>query len=148
MNPHKHHLRTVISGSYRKHLKEMLGLKDWLEQNHIEVLSPAGSLAVNPDEEFVILESDPFEDRRVLQDNVFAKIRTSTFLVIANFEGYIGRAATLEIGYAIAHGLQVYSVEPVEDPNLEPYCLLLSSFLNHPQFTQEALANETVGSSH
>ncbi len=141
----KHLLRTVISGSYRKHLKELLKLKSCLEDNYIEVLSPAGETAVNPGDEFVVLQSDPVEDRRVLQDNVFAKIRTSTFLVIANFDGYIGRAATLEMGYAIAQGLMIYSVEDISDPNLEPYCSPLETFLPNANPFREVL-NETAGS--
>jgi hypothetical protein len=119
-------LLTVISGSFRKHLNEIVRLKQALELRSIGVLSPAGNLAVNPDEEFIVLDSDPIEDPKLLQDSVFAKIRRSTFLVVANIDGYLGRAAIMEIGYAIAIGISIFTLEPVEDPNLAPYCRLLS----------------------
>lgn len=115
-------LYTVISGSYRKHLRQIMQLKQKLWQHHVAVLSPSGNAAVNPDEEFVILDSDPVTNPKLLQDSVFTKIRRSTFLVVANIEGYLGRAAVLEIGYAIALGISVYTLEPVDDPNLKPYC--------------------------
>lgn len=119
-------LFTVISGSYRKHLNQITRIKLELESRHIAVLSPSGSIAINPDEEFVILDSDPVSHPKLLQDSVFAKIRRSSFLVVANVNGYLGAAAIMEIGYAIAIGLTIYTLEPVEDPNLSPYCELLT----------------------
>jgi hypothetical protein len=118
-------LRTVISGSYRRHLKELYKLKNQLETLGIDVLSPVGSFALNPTEEFVFLDADPVHDKRLLQDSVFGKIRTSTFLVLANFDGYMGKAALMEIGYALSFGLQILTVEPVEDPNIGLYTRLI-----------------------
>ena len=123
---HKETICTVISGSFRKHLKEIMLLKKELENAYVTVLSPTGECAVNPDEEFIILDSYPITHPKLLQDSVFAKIRRSTFLVVANFNGYLGKAAILEIGYAVATGISIYTVAPVEDPNLSPYCQLLS----------------------
>ena len=114
-------LKTVISGSYRKHLSKLYELKNELELLNIDVLSPVGHHALNPDDEFILLDLDPIEDKRLLQDSIFAKIRTSCFLVLANFDGYIGQAAMMECGYAIAFGIQILTVEPISDPNLEPY---------------------------
>lgn len=118
-------LFTVISGSYRKHLAHIVKLKVELEARHIAVLSPSGDIALNPDEEFIILDSDPVKHPKLLQDSVFAKMRRSSFLVVANINGYLGAAAIMEMGYAIALGLTIYTVEPIEDPNLIPYCRLL-----------------------
>lgn len=125
-NAHGHALYAVISGSFRKNLHEIVDLKNKLEGLLVGILSPSGCHAVNPSEEFIILDSDPVTHPKLLQDSVFAKIRRSTFLVVANFNGYLGNATILEIGYAIAIGISIYTVEPVEDPNLSPYCRLLS----------------------
>ena len=46
--------------------------------------------------------------------------------MVANKEGYIGKAALIEIGYAIALGLQILTLEPVEDLNIKPYCRLIA----------------------
>lgn len=124
-------LRTVISGSYRRHLKKLYLLKQRLEEMAIVVLSPVGSFALNPTEEFVLLDADPVHDRRVLQDSVFSKIRNSSFLVLANFDGYIGNAALLEVGYALSFGMQILTVEEVQDPNINIYTRLLEDVFPH-----------------
>lgn len=120
-------LCTVISGSFRKHLKHIVFLKKELETCGVFVFSPSGNTAVNPQEEFVVLDSDPITNPKILQDSVFAKIRRSTFLVVANVGGYIGAAAILEMGYAIAYGIDIYTIEEVKDPNLQPYCSPLNT---------------------
>lgn len=120
------HLSTVISGSYRKHLQELYLLKAQLESHQVTVLAPVGSFPVNPDEEFIILDVDPISDHRLLQDSIFAKMRSASFHVLANIDGYMGSAALIEVGYAIAIGLQILTLEPVMDPNVTPYCRLLN----------------------
>ena len=112
----------VICGSFRKHLAKIAKLKTFLEKKGIGILSPVGTIGINPEEEFIILDSDPINHQKLLQDSVFAKIRRSTFVVIANFDGYLGKAALMEFGYTIAQGISIYTVEPVTDPNLMPYC--------------------------
>lgn len=119
-------VQTVISGSYRKHFRQMIELKRFLESERISVLAPVSAGVVNPQEEFVILDEDPIHDPRTLQDSILAKIRGSSFLVVANIDGYIGKAATFEMGYAVSQGVQILTLEPVEDPNLAGYCRLLS----------------------
>ena len=119
-------LKTVISGSYRKHFSHMLEVKVFLEAQGIVVQAPVSPGVLNPHEEFVLLDADPVEDPRTLQDSIFAKIRGSAFLVVANVDGYLGAAALLEIGYAVALGLQILTVERVADPNIAAYSRLLS----------------------
>lgn len=141
-------LFSVISGSYRKHLAQLIKLKAELESRHVVILSPSGDVAVNPDEEFIILDSDPVCHPKLLQDSVFAKIRRSTFLVVANIDGYLGRAAVLEIGYALALGITVYTVEPVEDPNLKPYCRLLEEIFPGIDLSIPDREDEEIFASH
>lgn len=119
-------IETVISGSFRKHLSHIVKLKHLLEEEGIRVLSPHGHLPINPKEEFIFLDSDPIQNPELLQSSVFAKIRRSTFLTVANVDGYLGNAAILEIGYAIASGIKIYCLKQVEDPNISPYCTLIS----------------------
>ena len=122
-------IATVISGSYRRHLAGMYALKRVLEHKGIQVLSPVGTDAINPREEFVLLDADPIHDHRTLQDSVFAKIRRSSFLVSFNEDGYVGKASLLEYGYAISIGIPILTLEPAEDPNIRPYTRLLSDVI-------------------
>jgi nucleoside 2-deoxyribosyltransferase len=115
-------VNTVISGSYRKHFREMIALKRFLEGEQINVLAPVSSGIINPGEEFILLNEDPINDPRTLQDSILAKIRASSFLVLANVDGYIGKAASFEMGYAVSQGIQILTITSVEDPNLAGYC--------------------------
>jgi nucleoside 2-deoxyribosyltransferase len=122
-----HALRTVISGSYGKHFEKMLEVKRFLQKRDIVVQAPVSDGIVDGTQDtFILLDEDPVEDPRTLQDSVFAKIRNSTFIVVTNVDGYIGKAAVLEMGYAVALGIQILTLEPVEDPNLGVYTRLLS----------------------
>lgn len=122
-------IATVISGSYRRHLQQMYALKRVLEAKGITVLSPVGLEAINPGQEFVLLDADPIHDHRTLQDSVFAKIRRSSFLVSFNRDGYVGKASLLEYGYAIAVGIPILTIEPADDPNILPYTRLLADVI-------------------
>lgn len=119
-------LYTVIIGSFRKHFREIIELRKKLEKLQIKVLSPKDCTIINPDDEFVIFQSDATSDQKFLQDAVFSKIRYSSFVILANFNDYIGRAATLEMGYAIANGISILTLRPVKDIHLKPYCRLLT----------------------
>jgi hypothetical protein len=130
-------IATVISGSYRRHLAGMYALKRILERKGIHVLSPVGDGAINPGEEFVLLDADPIHDHRTLQDSVFAKIRRSSFLVGFNKGGYLGRAALLEFGYAISQGISILTLEPVEDPNILPYTRPLADVIGQFELSDE-----------
>lgn len=116
----------VIIGSFRKHLPEILSIKLQLESLGISVLSPIDDDVVNPDDEFIVFKTDKTSDPKLLQDGVFEKIKRSNFIVLANIGGYIGRAGTLEIGYAIAHNIDIYTFEPTRDVHISPYCQLLN----------------------
>jgi hypothetical protein len=116
----------VIIGSFRKHLHQILKLRSELEKLHVTIMSPPHDKVLNPNDEFVIFQSDPTDDPKILQDCVFSKIRNCTFIIVANFDNYIGRAGTMEIGFALAHGIGIYTIEPVNDPHLSPYCRLLT----------------------
>ena len=41
----------------------------------------------------------------------------------------------MEMGYAIALGVPIYTLESVSDPNLSPYCNLLEEAFPHIDFS-------------
>ena len=51
-------LSIVISGSFRKHYKEICVMIRNFESQGIQVLSPRHSVVINPGEDFVLLETD------------------------------------------------------------------------------------------
>lgn len=138
-------LKSVIAGSYRKHFMTMLKIKEFLESRRIDVLAPVSSGVVNPGDEFILLDEDPVHDPRILEDSILAKIRVSSFLVLANVDGYIGKAAVFEMGYAVSQGIQILTLEPVEDPNLAGYCRLMEDvFPEFRAYYQQQILQNTI----
>lgn len=94
--------KVTIAGSYRKHLERILEAKQRFEALGAEVLRPRASTAVavsDADAELIRLEGDP-EERRALRAAQFAAIAGSDLVYVVNPGGYVGGAATLEVGYA------------------------------------------------
>lgn len=107
--------RVTISGSFRKHLKEILALKNYFERLGIEVLSPRFRDISSTIDGFVIFKEEenysPFE----LEDYHLRSIMASDALIVCDPGGYVGVSATLEIGFA--YGLKkriIFLEEPKE----------------------------------
>ena len=105
-------MKSLIIGSFRKHYDQMLDIIDHFNKAEIEVLSPNKAKIINPEDEFVILDSDPehLSDKEI-QDVVLSKIHKVDFVYLYNPEGYIGLSASFEIGYCHAHGIKIYAYE-------------------------------------
>ena len=92
--------KITISGSFRKHLKEILELKNYFKQLGTEVLSPRFKEISSTVEGFVIFKEEekfsPFE----LENYHLRSIINSDALIICDPEGYVGYSATFEIGFA------------------------------------------------
>jgi NTP pyrophosphatase (non-canonical NTP hydrolase) len=111
----------TISGSFRKFYPEITNAIDVFSEREIEVLSPAKSKIVDPSAEFVIFESDETTDVKELEDKHLDAISNSDALYVINPGGYVGNSAILEIGYAIALGIPIYTSGPIEDQTLAAY---------------------------
>jgi len=76
-------MKAAISGSFRKFYKEICAAYDIFEQNGITVLSPKKSRIINPDDEFVILETDPKGIKmKQLENKHLGAIADSDFLYL------------------------------------------------------------------
>jgi len=108
--------RTVtLSGSFRKHLDQILALKQRLNRLSIEVLSPRFTEPQNPGEEFVIFEGEEGHTPLELERHHMDAIDNSDALIVCSVDGYVGASAMLEIGYAHKHGIRtIYTEEPNE----------------------------------
>ncbi len=106
----------VLISSFRKHLQEMQSTIDELHSHGIRVLSPKDGKVLNPQDEFVILDYDPdYLTDGEIQTLVLKKMEISEFTYLVNPNGYLGKSAAFEIGYAAARGLKLFAAEPIED---------------------------------
>ena len=117
-------MKCVISGSFRKFYTQVVELIDEFGDLGMEVLSPAKSEIVNPGGEFVILKSDHSEFIKDLEQKHLDAIKNADFLYICNPGGYVGKSASVEIGYAHALEKPIYSMERPEDGTLAEFIVV------------------------
>lgn len=92
----------TISGSYRKHLENILETKRKLESKGIVVLSPRLETPKNPCSEFIIFEGEEALTPLQLERIHLESIVKADALVVCNKDGYVGASALLEIGFALS----------------------------------------------
>lgn len=111
-------LKVTLSGSFRKHLGEIVKIIAEFSELDVEILSPAFTTPKNPDDEFVLFFGEDSEDPKILEANHLNAIEKSDFLYLVNPGGYLGKSANLELGYALAFGKPIFSLEPIDDVTL------------------------------
>lgn len=109
-------IKTVISGSFRKHLNEIgVGLEAFRKAG-IEVLAPVSKNTIEGRANFVFLSTDdPKKSAYVLEKEFMSNITKSDFLYVANVRGYIGKSVAAEIGLALIHSIPIVAAEEIKE---------------------------------
>lgn len=68
----------------------------------------------------------------------FRRIDEADVLYVVNPEGNIGKSVSLDIGYALAKGKEVYSLRPIGDP---PIANLINKSLSVEELTAKILSH-------
>lgn len=98
----KTQIKITISGSFRKHLEEVVRTIAEFENSGAKVLSPKFIKPKNPGSEFVLFEGEDTDSPRKLEDGHLRAIRQSDALYVVDPDGYAGNSAVMEIGFALA----------------------------------------------
>lgn len=115
-------LKIVISGSFSRNYEGIKETISEFEQLGIEVLSPKNSTIINPDDNFVILESDDTQDPKELEQRHLNAITMADALYLYDPKAYIGDSSKVELGWALALGKPIFCKEPLEDSSLKFFC--------------------------
>lgn len=108
-------LTCAVSGSFRRFLDDVRSAIRELRALGVRVLSPPSTEVAGELDGFVMLKGDR-GDPSVIEQAHLQGIARSDFLYVVNPEGYIGRSASLEIGYALACSVPVFcSSNPSEE---------------------------------
>ena len=110
-------LTCTISGSFRRFLPQISAKMAECAEQDVTVLSPRSVHAIGEQKGFIFLRGDRGEPKEIESSHLQA-IRNSDFLYVVNPEGYIGTSATMEVGYALALSVPVFSSEPPAEPIL------------------------------
>lgn len=111
-------LFATVSGSFRKHLREIRIAVDALRDAGVRVLSPKLSRPVSNSGDFVYLEGDSGTPTDI-EINHLNAIMASDFLYVVNPKGYLGTSGALEMGFARAHRIPIFCRERPADSMLD-----------------------------
>ncbi len=107
-------IKVVVSGSFKKNLKEIEEIIKKLKEAGAEILAPLSTKTDDPTKDFIILVSDdPKLSEFELEKNFMNSIYKSDALIIANTDGSIGRSVAAEMSLAKLQNIPVIIVKPI-----------------------------------
>lgn len=107
-------IRVTISGSFNKHWQAVRGVRDAFVAAGCEVLSPQGREPERTEDGFLYLKGENGAPHDIERRHLDA-IRRSDGLYVVSSGGYVGVSVALEIGYALAMSVPVWSSEVLLD---------------------------------
>jgi nucleoside 2-deoxyribosyltransferase len=114
-------IRATLCGSFHKDLKGLENAYYELIRNQCQVLSPH-SLDFE-DHETLFVRNEIEEDESVfhIEQHHLHSIAQSDMLWLHAPKGYVGMSSAMEIGYAIAKKVPIYSNEEINDQTIGAY---------------------------
>lgn len=114
-------LCVTVSGSFRRHLPAIQDAVHTLREWGVVVLSPADPRIAGSFGEFLFVRSDIRRSIKGVQNRHLESINRSDLLWLVCPDGYVGQSAAMEIGFAVAAGVPVYSDGVPSDWTLRQY---------------------------
>jgi hypothetical protein len=120
-------LTATVSGSFHRHLTEIMRAVTELGDMGVKVMSPSDPRVVDNVGEFLFVASDRMRSVRLVQDRHLESIRTSDFLWLVAPDGYVGQSAAMELGFAAAHRVPILALTLPTDLTLRQYATKVDS---------------------
>src|SRR5713101_2972035 len=114
-------MTAAVSGSFHRHMEAISSAVRDLTARSIRVLSPADPRVVAVQGEFLFVASDRVRSVRLVQDRHLDCIRAADFLWLVCPDGYVGQSASMEVGFAAAVGVPIFSTHAPSDLTLREY---------------------------
>ena len=111
----------TVSGSFHRGLDEIQHVVAELTDLGVIVLSPADPRVVDQFGEFVFVASDRHRSIRFVQERHLRAIAASAFVWLVAPDGYVGSSAAMEIGFARAYEVPVFTDTAPNDLTLRQY---------------------------
>src|ERR1017187_6013089 len=102
-------LTAAVSGSFHRHMGAITSAVRELASLSVRVLSPADPRVVAQQGEFLFVASDRVRSVRLVQDRHLESIRAADFLWLVCPDGYLGQSASMEVGFAAAAGVPIFT---------------------------------------
>jgi len=130
----------VLSGSYRRNVEGLRLLHQELQDLGCVVLSPRSVEPAAEANGFVFMRGEETETPKRIELRHLEAIEKASFMWLHAPEGYVGLSASLEVGFAHAQGVPVFSRDTVKDSTL-------SSFVKQVDSPSTAMASLSGGSA-
>jgi len=111
----------VLSGSFRKDVDGLRQIHQELQDQGCFVLSPQRVQPAVEIDGFMFMKGEESEVPSRIELRHLEAIEKATFVWLHAPEGYVGLSASLEVGFAYAQGIPVFSRETVSDPTLRSF---------------------------
>lgn len=120
-------VRVAVSGSFHRHMAAISDVVSDLSARGHNVLSPADPRIVDAFGDFLFVASDIQRSIRLVQSRHLQAIVMSDFLWLECPDGYVGTSASMEVGFAVAIGKDIYSTTPPSDLTLRQFVTCVPS---------------------
>lgn len=118
-------LTATVSGSFHRHMGAITAAVHELAALSVRVLSPADPRVVAAQGEFLFVASDRVRSVRLVQDRHLESIRAANFLWLVCPDGYVGQSAAMEVGFAAAVGVPIFTTRAPADLTLREYVTIV-----------------------
>lgn len=134
-------LTATVSGSFRRAMSAVTDAVYSLTDAGVRVLSPADPRVVDQFGDFVFVASDQVRAIRLVESRHLAAIEASDFVWLVAPDGYIGQSAAMEIGYAVARSVPIYSADVPTDLTLRQWVTVVSGVSDAMRRQRESRAS-------
>lgn len=114
-------ITATVSGSFHRFMFEIESAVRSLSELGVKVVSPADPRVVDAVGEFLFVASDRVRSIRLVQDRHLESIAGSDLLWLVCPDGYVGQSASMELGFAVANEVPVFSTALPADLTLRHY---------------------------
>jgi hypothetical protein len=120
-------LAATVSGSFRRSMRQVQEAVYALTDNGVRVLSPADPRVVDELGSFLFVASDRLRSVKLVQQRHLEAIAGSDFLWLVCPEGYVGLSAAMEVGFAAAVAVPVFSDTAPADLTLRQFVTVVDN---------------------
>jgi len=125
----------VLCGTYRKDPQGLRRTFDNLTELGFSVLSPSNTNIETEKDGFVYMRHETTQSPEQLEKKHLDAIQKADFVWLFAPDGYVGPTGSLEVGFAHANGIPVYSDTPVDDITIKQFVRIVDSPMTvHDQF--------------
>lgn len=117
----------VISGSYRKDFESLKRTYEEFLDLGCAILSPSNVSIVSEHDGFVYMKGEERETPDNIESKHLGAIQRASLVWLHSPEGYVGPTSALEVGFAHAAGVPVYSREAPSDKILRSFVRVVES---------------------